>query len=63
MHIFEGDKVRLRTGEMAWVSEVLGKGDVYIVEVIQKNGNARIAQIERASIVAKLVEIEQPLSA
>ncbi|MCL2200080.1 MAG: hypothetical protein FWB80_14300 [Defluviitaleaceae bacterium] len=63
MAILEGDKVKLYSGATAWISEVLGNGDVYIAEVLKKEGGASIEQIERSSIAAKIVEVEQPLTA
>jgi len=62
MNISEGDKVKLHSGDTAWVSEILGD-DVYIVEVLKKEGGVSIEQIERSDIVAKIVEVEQPLTA
>ena len=62
MNISEGDKVKLHSGDTAWISEILGD-DVYIVEVLKKEGGVSIEQIERYDIVAKIVEVEQPLTA
>ena len=63
MTILEGDKVKLHSGDTAWISEVLGDGDIYIVEILKKEGGASIEQIERSNIAAKIVEVEQPLTA
>jgi len=61
MAIFEGDKVKLRSGDTAWISEVLGNGDVYVVEILRKEGGASVEQIEYTDIAAKIIEVEQPL--
>ena len=53
--------MRLRSGATAWISEILGDGDVFIAEVLKKDGGANIEQIELFDIVAKIVEVEQPL--
>ena len=63
MAISEGDKVKLYSGATAWISEVLGGGDVFIAEVLKKEGGASIEQIERSSIAAKIIEVEQALTA
>jgi len=62
MIISEGDKVKLHSGDTAWISEVLGGGDVFIAEILKRGGGASIEQIERSSIAAKIVEVEQPLA-
>jgi len=62
MAILEGDKVKLFSGAKAWISEVLGNGDMFIAEVLTKDGNANIEQIELSDIAAKIVEVEQPLA-
>ena len=61
MAIHEGDKVRLRSGATAWISEVFGNGDVFIAEVLKKEGGVSIEQIELSEISAKIVEVEQPV--
>ena len=63
MTIMEGDKVKLRSGDKAWISEVLGDGDVYIIEVMKKGRGASIEQIEYSDIAAKIIEVEQPVTA
>ena len=63
MCIFEGDKIKLCSGETAWVSEILGNNEVFIVELIKNEGGASIEQIEYADIFAKVVEVDLPLTA
>ena len=63
MSILEGDKVKLHSGDTAWISEVLGDGDVFIAEVFKRGEKACVEQIERFHIAAKIIEIEQPLTA
>ena len=61
MTILEGDKVKLHSGDTAWISEVLG--NFYIAEVIKKGGGASIEHIKRSDISAKIIEVEQPITA
>ena len=59
----EYDKVRLKTGEIARISEVLEPGVAYIAEIFRKNGEftVTIDQINHDDIAAVFLETETPL--
>jgi hypothetical protein len=63
--IKEYDKVRLKTGEIARISEVLEAGVAYIVEIIRKSGgfSVTIDQIKHDEIQSVFVETEKPVIA
>jgi hypothetical protein len=58
----EGDKIRLKTGEIALISEVLGKGAAFVIELFNKDGHVSIEQILKEEIASVFVETEQPLA-
>ena len=62
--IKEGDKIRLITGEIALVSEVLEAGAAYIVEIFRKNGDMSVTidQINQNEIASIFEETERPLA-
>jgi hypothetical protein len=61
--IKEGDKIKLKTGEIALVSEVLAENEAYIAEVFDKNGGVSVEQILQNEISSVFVEMEQPVTA
>ena len=61
--IKEGDKIRLATGEIALISEVLETDIAYIVEILKKDGGVEVDQISYKDIASIFEEIEQPLLA
>jgi hypothetical protein len=62
--INECTKVRLKTGEIARISEVLEAGVAYIAEIFRKNGefSVTIDQIKQGEIASIFEEIEIPLA-
>jgi hypothetical protein len=60
--ISEGDKIRLKSGEIALISEVLGKGAAFIIELFNKDGHVSIEQIMKDEIASVFVETEHPLA-
>ena len=58
----EGDKIRLKTGEIAIISEVLEVGVAYIAEILKKGGGVSIEQISRDDIASVFEEIERSLA-
>jgi len=62
--ISEYDKVRLKTGELARISEVLEEGVAYIAEIFRKNGDFSVVieQIKHNEIESVFVETEKSLS-
>jgi len=62
--INEYDKVRLKTGEIARISEVLELGVAYIAEIFRKNGESSITidHIKHDDISSIFVETETPLA-
>ena len=64
MAIREGSKVRLITGEVARVVEVLGGGAVYIIETQRpSNGfSVTIEHIYPRDIASVFVETEHPIA-
>ena len=62
--IKEYDKVRLKTGEVARISEVLEAGVAYIAEIFRKNGEfaVTIDQINHSDIASVFVETETLLA-
>jgi len=59
--INEGDKIKLRTGEIALISEVLAENKAYVAEVFSKSGDVSIEQILQKEIASVFVETEHPL--
>lgn len=62
--IKECDKIRLKTGEIAKISEVLEEGVAYIVEVVRRSGgfSVTIDQIKHDDIQSVFVETEKPIA-
>lgn len=61
MVIHEGAKVRLKTGEIASIDEVLKQNVAYIAGVFKKGGGIEIEQINQDDIASVFEEIEHPL--
>jgi len=59
--IKEGDKIKLKTGEIALISEVLEENEAYVAEVFDKNGDVSIEQILQNEIMSVFVETEYSL--
>jgi hypothetical protein len=62
INISECDKVKLKSGELAKISEVLKKDKDYIAEIFKKDGHVEIDQISYDDIASVFVEIEKPLA-
>ena len=60
--INEYDKIKLVTGEIARVSEVLENAKAYIVEVFKKDGSISVEQISYNDIASVFEEIEHPIA-
>ena len=58
MKISEGQKIKLKTGEMARVADVLKGGEAFMVEVFAKSGGIRIETIWPSHIASIFVESE-----
>jgi dsDNA-specific endonuclease/ATPase MutS2 len=58
----EFDKIRLKTGERGAILELFDDG-AYLVEISATNGKIRVDEISKQDIVAKIVEVEEPLFA
>jgi len=63
--IKEYDKVRLKTGEIARISEILEDGVAYIAEIIRRSGefSVTVDHIKYEDIQSVFVETEKPLTA
>jgi len=62
--IREGDKIKLKTGKIALVAEVLAENEAYIADIFDdKSGGISVEQILHAEIASVFVEIEQPVNA
>ncbi|MCL2634219.1 MAG: hypothetical protein FWD34_06890 [Oscillospiraceae bacterium] len=63
--IKEYDKVRLKTGEIARISEVLEAGVAYIAEIIRNSGGFSITidSISHDDIQSVFEETEKPITA
>ncbi len=61
--IKECDKIRLKSGLLASVSEVLGNGAAFVIEYFTDSGEFTTDQINRDEIASVFVETEQPLTA
>ena len=59
--IKEGDKIKLKTGEIAFVAEVLEEGVMYIAEVFTKDGIS-VDHVEHKNITSVFVEMENPIA-
>ena len=60
--IKEGDKIKLTTGEIAIISEVLEENVAYIAEIFLKEGGVSIDQISLNDIASIFEEIERPVA-
>ena len=60
--INEYDKVRLKTGELARIVEILDT-NVYLAEVAAKNGDINTTEINKKDIATIIVEVEKPIAA
>jgi len=60
--IKEYDKVKLTTGEIARISEVLEEGVAYIADIFKKDGGISIEQIAYSDIASVFEEIERPIA-
>jgi len=60
--INEGDKIKLTSGEIAIISEVLEKDVAYIAEIFLKDGGVSIDQICHNDIASIFEEIERPIA-
>jgi hypothetical protein len=61
--IKEGQKVKLKTGELAYISEVLYEKDLgigYIIEKFKKDGGMEMDTVFPRDIKSVIVEVEQP---
>jgi len=58
--IKEYDKIRLKTGEIARVSEILGNGAAFVVEFFNKDGHVSVEQILLEEVGSIFEEIEHP---
>jgi len=54
------DLVRLKSGERARILEIFSDGD-FLAEVISKDGDIDTTEIKKENILAKIVEVEQPI--
>lgn len=62
INIKECDKVKLKTGELAKISEVLKEGSDYIAEIFRANGRVEVDQISYNDISSVFIEVEHPLA-
>lgn len=62
--IQEGDKIKLKTGELALISEILESGVVYIAEIFRKSGDFSITidTVKHDEIASVFEETEKPLA-
>ena len=60
--IKEYDKVKLKTGEIARISEVLEDKVAYIADIFTKDGHISIEQIGYADIFSVFEEVEHTLA-
>ena len=60
--INEGDKVKLLTGEIPIISEVLSQDKMYIGEIIRADKHVEIDHIAHEDIFSVFEEIERPLT-
>ena len=59
--ISEGDKVKLRTGEIALIAEVLEDGVMYVAEIFTKSG-VTVDHLEYIDIASVFIETENPIA-
>jgi len=60
--IKEYDKVRLKTGEIVRIVEVLEENAAYVAEIFKKGVGISIEQIDFKDIASVFEEIERPLA-
>ena len=62
--VYEYAKVRLKTGEIAHIVEILKPNVAYIAEVVRKNGDFSVSveQILHDEIASLFTETETPLA-
>ncbi len=60
--IKEYDKVRLKTGEIARIAEILEQGKMYIGEIIRADKHVEIDHIAHEDIFSVFEEVERPLT-
>ena len=63
MKIEEGCKIKLKSGEIARVVEVLKRGEAYMVEVFLKTGGLSVNTIMPKEIASVFVETEIMMTA
>ena len=56
------DKIRLKSGVVAWILEVFSDG-AYLAEVKTQEGGIDTIEISKSDIIAKIVEVDQPIQA
>jgi len=59
--IKEYDKVKLTTGEIARIVEILEENVAFVVEIFKKGGGISIEQISYEDIASVFEEIEKPI--
>jgi hypothetical protein len=59
--INEYDKVRLKTGEIARVVEILEAGVLYIAEIHRKGEGVSVEHVEHGEVFSVFKEIEHPM--
>ena len=59
--IQEYDKIRLKTGEIGRILEILSE-DAYMAEIFLKGGEIDTTEIKRDDIVSVFIETEQPIA-
>jgi hypothetical protein len=60
--INEGDKIKLKTGEIAIVSEIIEDSKAYIAEVFKAKGGVSVEQILYNEIASIFKEFEHSLT-
>jgi len=53
------DKIRLKTGIIGRIMEVLGKGEMFIVDIITEDGEYDTIDVKPSEIKSKFVESEE----
>ena len=61
MKLFQ--KIKLKTGEIADIVDILKDGEAYVVDIYEPNSEFRTETIKHSDIASKIVEVEQPISA
>jgi hypothetical protein len=60
--INEFDKIKLKTGEIAVICEILEKNIAYIAEVYNRDGKMSVEQIAYGDIASVFEEVERPIA-